>query len=262
MDEAGIPPPSPAPPSPAPPAGRWRGLWRHWTEGLDFQAAFVMTAATVLLILYHYDGSSGFYRRYFGQAFQGVALRDLFPACYWYGSSLVLLGVVPLLLGRLVLHRPLTEWGVGLGDWRFGLKASLGMFALFLPVLWVVSHEPNFAAKYPLFGEARRDLSHLVLNEVGYATYFIGWEFMFRGFMLFGLKPRLGYHAVWVQMIPFAIMHFGKAQIETLAAVAAGIILGYLALRSRSFWYGWLLHALVAVSNDLWAIYQKGGVGA
>jgi len=243
-------------------ASPWRQGWRRWTQGLDFQAAFVMTAAAVLLTLYHYDGSSGFYRRHFGQAFEGAPLRALYPACYWYLSSLILLGVVPLLLGRFALRRPLAEWGAGLGDWRFGLKASLAMFVAFLPVLWLVSHEPSFASKYPLFGEARRDLAHLALNELGYATYFIGWEFMFRGFMLFGLFPKLGYHAVWVQMIPFTIMHFGKAQIETLAAVAAGIILGYLALRTRSFWYGWLLHALVAVSNDLWAIYQKGGVGS
>ena len=76
--------------------------------------------------------------------------------------------------------------------------------------------------------------------------------------MLFGLKEKLGYFAVFIQMIPFAIMHFGKAQIETLAAVAAGVILGYLALRAKSFWYGWLLHALIAITNDVLATIQKG----
>jgi membrane protease YdiL (CAAX protease family) len=64
---------------------------------------------------------------------------------------------------------------------------------------------------------------------------------------------------VFIQTIPFAILHFGKAQLETLAAVFAGILLGYLALRTRSFWYGWLLHVLVAFSNDVFAILNKVG---
>jgi membrane protease YdiL (CAAX protease family) len=241
---------------------RARAAWRTWTAGLDLQACAVMTAAAVLLIVYHYNGSAGFYRRNLADWFPSGPVHALHPALYWYASSLLLLGVAALLFGRFALRRPLEEWGVGLGDWRFGLKAALACYALFLPVLWLVGHEPGFASKYPLFGEARRDLLHLAVNEAGYAAYFIGWEFMFRGFMLFGLFPRLGFHAVWVQMIPFAIMHFGKAEIETLAAVAAGIILGYLALRTRSFWYGWLLHALVAVTNDLMAIWNKGGIGS
>jgi hypothetical protein len=217
--------------------------------------------AALLLIVYHYNGSAAFFRRHFAGWFPGGPVHDLHPALYWYGSSLFVLGVAALLFGRFGLRRPLRDWGIGLGDWRLGLKVALGCYALFVPVLLVMSQVPDFASRYPLFGEARRDLAHLIANETGYAVYFIGWEFMFRGFMLFGLFPRLGFHAVWVQMIPFAIMHFGKAEIETVAAVFAGIILGYLALRARSFWYGWLLHALVAVTNDLLAIWNKGGVG-
>ena len=218
-------------------------------KGLNGRAVFILLFSTILLIIFHDNGSSSFYRRHLAGFFAPGTYARLYPAFYWYGSSLIMLGLIPLLIGRFGLKRPAAEWGAGLGDWRFGLKASLGMFLAFLPVLVIVSYQPSFQAKYPLYSAAGRSVSHFVFYQLAYAAYFIGWEFIFRGFMLFGLRPA----------IPFAIMRFGKPELETLAAVFAGVILGFLALRARSFWYGWLLHALVAFSNDLLAMAHKLG---
>jgi membrane protease YdiL (CAAX protease family) len=46
-------------------------------------------------------------------------------------------------------------------------------------------------------------------------------------------------------------MHMGKAEPEALGSIVAGVALGVLALRTRSFWYGVLVHASVAVWMDL-----------
>ncbi|MBN2495641.1 MAG: CPBP family intramembrane metalloprotease [Deltaproteobacteria bacterium] len=231
-------------------------IWRQWTAGLRFRPVFVIVAATVLLILFHENGSSSFFRIHLAGLFGPGRYAKLYPAFYWYACSFAMLCLVPIALGHFVLKRPWTEW-ISLGDWRFGLKAALALYAVFLPVLVAISFLPEFQTKYPLYAAATDSCSHFALHELAYAIYFIGWEFIYRGFMLFGLRPALGYYAVFVQTIPFAIMHFGKPQVETLAAVLAGIILGYLALRARSFWYGWLLHALVAISNDVLAVIHR-----
>jgi len=238
-------------------SGRWARAAADWTRGLSFDAVVVIVAATVLIILFHENGSSSVFRGKFLKYFSPSEFLDLYPAFYWYGCSLLLLGIAPLLLGRLVLGFPTRDLGVGLGDWKFGLKATFGLYFAFLPILVLVSYLPSFQSKYPLFYEATSSGTHFFVYECAYAVYFIGWEFIFRGFMLFGLRPSIGFYAVFVQMIPFAILHFGKAQIETLAAGFAGVLLGYLALRARSFWYGWLLHTLVAVSNDVLAMLHK-----
>jgi membrane protease YdiL (CAAX protease family) len=61
----------------------------------------------------------------------------------------------------------------------------------------------------------------------------------------------MGRMAAFVQMMPFALLHFGKPPEEMLGSVIAGVALGLLALRTRSFWYGALVHAAVALSMDL-----------
>ena len=74
------------------------------------------------------------------------------------------------------------------------------------------------------------------------------WEFFFRSFMLFGLEPAMGELAIYVQMIPFAIAHLGKPQIETLSSIAGGIAIGYIVRRCRSFWPAFALHLAIGLT--------------
>jgi membrane protease YdiL (CAAX protease family) len=50
--------------------------------------------------------------------------------------------------------------------------------------------------------------------------------------------------------MPFAVMHLGKAELETLGSIIAAIALGILSVRTRSFLYGALIHATVAIWMD------------
>src|SRR5690606_8230997 len=82
----------------------------------------------------------------------------------------------------------------------------------------------------------------------------VSLEFFFRGFMLKALAPRLGSSAIFVMVVPYCMIHFGKAMPETLGAIVAGLVLGTLAMRTRSIWGGVLLHIAVALTMDLLAV--------
>lgn len=77
------------------------------------------------------------------------------------------------------------------------------------------------------------------------------WEFIWRGFMLFGLEKKFCYYSVLIQMIPFVILHNGKPFLETFGAIFGGIALGILALRTRSFYYCVIIHIGVMYSIDV-----------
>jgi len=100
-------------------------------------------------------------------------------------------------------------------------------------------------------GKTEVSLGLFLIYELGYLTYFVGWEFFFRGWMLNGLLPKFGRAgAILIPVAPFAVMHLGKAEPEALGSVVAGVALGILALRTRSFWYGVFVHAAVAIWMD------------
>ncbi len=68
-----------------------------------------------------------------------------------------------------------------------------------------------------------------------------------RGFLLFGLKEKLGELSIVVQMIPFVLMHFGKPELETLSTIVTGLYFGYVAYRGNSFWPAFIIHLFINV---------------
>ena len=149
--------------------------------------------------------------------------------------------------------------------WDYGIRIETAprivllyvcMFVAVFPLVYLVSHSHAFLQKYPFFKEASRTVSSLVLWEAGYGLQFMALEFFFRGFMLQPLRKFMGSSAIFAMMVPYVMIHIGKPMIECFAAVIAGIVLGTLALRTRSIWSGFLIHVSVALSMDILAIWQ------
>ena len=83
----------------------------------------------------------------------------------------------------------------------------------------------------------------------------IGWEFFFRGFILWTYVRSFGPDGLWLQAVPFALAHIGKPSIETFSTIFGGFAFGWLAYRTRSFLYPFLLHWFV----DTFAILVAAG---
>jgi membrane protease YdiL (CAAX protease family) len=148
------------------------------------------------------------------------------------------------------------DFGVIIGDYKLGLKVTTYVILLFLPILWFISSIESFNSTQPHLQQAKLHWNIFLIYEIGMLLYMIGWEFIWRGYMLFGLEKKFGYYAVFIQMIPFVILHFGKPEMETFGAIFGAIGLGILALKTRSFIYCVLIHFLVMFSLDLISVLR------
>jgi hypothetical protein len=137
-----------------------------------------------------------------------------------------------------------SEWGLGIGRWRWTLGLTLalvvGEILLLLGAIRLPSLQRFYAPLGPPEGTLWPWIGFLVIDM-------FTWEFFFRGFMLFGLEPALGELAIYVQMMPFAIAHLGKPEIETLSSIAGGILIGYLVRYCRSMWPAFVLHLIMGL---------------
>lgn len=173
----------------------------------------------------------------------------------WFGLNFVLLLLVPLALIVFVFKQPLRDYGFTLGDTKVWGRDLLILLAIMLPIAAFASRLPQFHGYYPRFRPMLEDHWLVIPSSLGWLVYFAGWEFVFRGFMLFGLKKRCGVLAIFIQMVPFAMAHFPKLEPEALASIVAGLALGVMAWRSKSFVGPWLLHWLIATSMDWFVIF-------
>jgi CAAX protease family protein len=151
--------------------------------------------------------------------------------------------------------------GVRLRDQHLSVRGTvqhlglyLGLFAAVFPLVWIASHWGSFQETYPFYKLANRSPRDLWSWEGLYAAQFLSLEFFFRGVILQTLRKVAGSNAIFVMIVPYCMIHYGKPMPETLGAIGAGLILGTLAMRTRSIWGGVLLHVGVAVSMDMLAL--------
>ncbi len=178
-------------------------------------------------------------------------------ASAWAFVAPVLVLVLPALAVSAVPPRErLAENGLGLGDWRFGLKAAAAFAPFLLAASFLASRLPAYRVEYPYWHGAGVSALRFAAHAGLYLVYYAGYEAYFRGFLQFGLRPRLGYlDAVLVQTLATTLVHIGKPVGELLGAIPAGLVWGAVAFRAGSIWPVVLAHWLLGVSLDYFILF-------
>ncbi|NPV76699.1 MAG: CPBP family intramembrane metalloprotease [Anaerolineae bacterium] len=192
---------------------------RTWRLPESWKIPFLLIASTQLILLDYY--------------------RNLTP--WYYLDRFLLHLVIPIVFIVFLLRENPSQYGFQLGDWRTGLKIALLSAILIFPAVWLAAHfTPSLSRYYqPQYHPAAP--FQLILD-------LLGWEFLFRGWLLFGLERQFGRHALWMQAVPFAIAHLGKPELETLTTIFGGYFFGWVAWRTRSYLYPVLIHWCIAVA--------------
>ena len=155
---------------------------------------------------------------------------------YWDRELLYL--VIPMAMILLLFRENPREYGFTFGDWKAGLIIT-GLGILFMaPVIYFLGRG----------NESMREYYLPYLNGLPWTTFLdlIGWEFLFRGWILFGYLRKFGPESLWLQAVPFALMHNGKPEVETLSTIFGGFAFGWVAYRTKSFLYPFLIHWFIA----------------
>lgn len=155
--------------------------------------------------------------------------------------------IFPALIVHFLFRESLTEFGFQLGNWREGLKWTVPICILLGAFLFSFARTPEMQSYY---AARAADSARLIVFQ--HMVELFAWEFIWRGFLLFGLARHVGVGAaIWLQAVPFAYMHLGKPELETLSTIFGGAGFGFVAWRTQSFVYGWLIHWFIAAFTVL-----------
>lgn len=218
---------------------------------LSFKEVYIFLSVAFIIFISFTVTNTSFYFRHIG--------ADILSSrIYWLLGDGLIMFLIPVGSVKFIFKEKLSNFGIRLGDVKFGLSTLVLFLLVMLPLVWIVSASESFAETYPQGGRALlHNLPMIMFYEFCVLIYMLGWEFLWRGYMLFGLKEKFGYYSILIQMIPFFILHKGKPELELFGAIFAGIILGIQAWRSNSFIYSWILHWLIMVSIDTISIVRK-----
>jgi hypothetical protein len=224
---------------------------RAAVRNLDAQTVVVLLSAAFFIILQMQFGDRRVFQRNFAEAFE-TPWKELLPWAWWFGMQGLLGFVIPVAVLMGVFRRKASEIGLGLGDWRLAITLMAAYLPLVIVGTWFLSNGDGFLAQYPHHAPAARDWKLFVIYEGFFLLYWVGWEYLWRGYVLFGTAPRFGVYAVIIQAVPFAVLHFTKPFAEATLSIVGGVALGALVWRCRSFWIAVPIHAAQMLILDTW----------
>lgn len=188
-----------------------------------------------------------------------IVLSTIVPMLDYYGHTItetkaydrfIWYLVIPLLVIVLLFRESPAAYGFRLGNWRVGLMWTvIGCVGMAL-ILWFVARSPNMQEYYAI--RTPQSVGRLIwLNGVE----LFAWEFIWRGLLLFAFARAFGPGpAIFLQAVPFALMHLGKPEVETLSTIFGGAAFGFIAWQSDSFFYPFLIHWFITSFTMLVAV--------
>jgi hypothetical protein len=251
----------------------WGSLRTFWHE----RPAIIVGSAFVLLMLWGYHGNLDLLKVIMpqwsapGENIAGrPAILPFVPwdrelISFWGGALLVVL--IPCLIIKFRFRQNLSDYGLGLppaGRWKLAVLSFFLLMAVSIPAFVFGASDPAMRATYPFY-RPFTSLGQFLLYELTYLPFFIAIEFIFRGYLLFGLAgvrdaeikrdiglPGVfffGRYALLIQMLSYTAWHLGKPQPELWGTLVWGLVAGAVAYTVRSLWpviaAHWLLNVLL-----------------
>ncbi|HEY2904215.1 MAG TPA: CPBP family intramembrane glutamic endopeptidase [Polyangia bacterium] len=241
----------------------------HARGAVDYRPLLALTLAVLVLTIQEYYSRYDFYVHVLHKWLQAredanptgwvnLAVYDeLYLRTFW-GLLRVAGYALPLLVWPIFFRRDrFIDFGLRPQGFRDHAWIYAVCVVVMVPVLLIVKRQPDFGAYYPIYKLAGRSWFDFFAWEAIYLAQFIGLEFFFRGFWLRATRA-FGAGAIWSMVVPYCMIHYGKPYLEAWAAMAGGVVLGSLAMRTRSIYAGLLLHATVAILMDILALDRRG----
>jgi membrane protease YdiL (CAAX protease family) len=165
------------------------------------------------------------------------------------------MGVLPAVAYMIAFpETTLVDLGIGLSSKTlFATTAwTLGLGALMTFLIWNNARKPENLEFYPQIRSKKWTKKMMQGNLVSWICYLLGYEFLFRGVLLFPLVEEIGlWPAIAVNIAIYSATHIPKGFNETIGAIPLAIVLCLICVQTGNFWVAALVHVAMAYTNTL-----------
>lgn len=176
------------------------------------------------------------------------------------GFGLVVLGGMPAAVA-VALGLPTPERGYGWSLDGLGISlaaAAVGMTVVVLSLLLGLRIGSSGFDIYPEIQVTCWDHRLLAVNALAWLVYLIGFELLFRGFLLFTLDARFGaWPAIAVSTALYVYFHLPRSPQESFGSFFLGLYFGAVALATGSILCPIFVHLTLAVFAEYLAIGRR-----
>ena len=173
----------------------------------------------------------------------------------------LLFSSVPLVILLGGFGQETTDFGLGTDNMGRSLLFWIPA-AIIIPILsYFIAGSKSNLSQYPQIRKGDWDASLLVLSATSWIVYLLGYEILFRGFLLFSCYASFGFWpAIIINIIIYSLAHIPKGRRETLGSVPVGLLFCLVSLHLGSIWFALLTHITMALTNEWFSIYYHNEI--
>ncbi len=145
-------------------------------------------------------------------------------------------------------------WGEVFENWYW----LIGLPALLITMNYFSAQNPDMYLRYPQMRLAGWKASTFLLSASGWTTYLIGYEFLFRGILLFSCVEAFGvWPAIAINVAIYSAIHLTNGMKETLGAIPFGLVACWFVVTTGSLIIPIIMHISLSVSTEFFTIQNN-----
>jgi membrane protease YdiL (CAAX protease family) len=224
-----------------------------WFSKYEVPVIVLATATVAYLFSYFAPLTFPWLLRHFGATQRTEAIWSVLLARVF---GFIVLGPVTAIVAIVFLPPMPNRYGINFQHFSISIVPTIAVCLLVGGILYLgYKIWPPSLKGYPEINVHCWDTRLLTLNTLSWIIYLSGYEFFFRGFLLYPLAEHFGsWPAILVTTALYSYTHLVKQPQEAASAAMLGIFYGAVALLTGSILCPLLVHIFIAPTSEYLAI--------
>ncbi len=219
----------------------------------DFPISVVILSTVIIYYLYYYFITSDLPEKYCRKISQPVQ-KEIVLFLIKKFSGFLILGFFPGLIYYYFLNPDFEVFGFSVAHFRNNFFVILSLITIITFILFI-NQRINRNNNSLQINVSEWNFFLFVINATGWIIYLIGYEFLFRGILLFECYNSFGFWpAITINVAIYSAIHliYGKAQ--TFGSIVFGGVASYLTLTCGTLLIPIIMHVSVSLVSDYFSI--------
>ena len=223
----------------------------------DYLSAFFIVTVIILIYGFYYVLAYTKVHDWIFDYFAKNTNKSVFHSVYFRSLGFVLFGVIPTGIFYIVYGAEL-DFLVVEPEYVSKIIAWTPFLCLIAITVAYLNVRMSQQTQYPQFKLENWTAFHKCLTYSTWALYLIGYEFLFRGILLFGTVEEMGlYPAIILNVVLYAFVHLHKGWKEVVGCFILGPILCVTALETNALITPICIHLSLCLANEFFSIRKE-----
>lgn len=218
-----------------------------------FPAAVVILSTVVFYYLYYYVVNSGLPEKY-SRTITHLVQKEIKLFLTKKFSGFLILGFIPGLIYYFFLNPDFGMFGFSVDHFKNNFFIILSLITIITAILFI-NQKINRNNNSLQINISEWNLILFLINATGWIVYLIGYEFLFRGILLFENYNSFGFWpAIAVNVAIYSAIHMVNGKAQTFGALIFGGVASYLTLTCGTLLIPIIMHVSLSLVSDYFSI--------